>query len=204
LKLRGDMLKLRGDMKRTKIVTFTTIIALLATLVSFSIEFWNKKAAANRMAKLNQKYEERIDGIANKFKVIDNEINQIALSELSVDLEDSLYKWLSHVPSYLTESEIEVLVDHRLSKLEEKLQRIDKRFPDESTIEKIASVNDAILATKIEALFNSVDDIKRNMLTNWDIVKVVFGILTALGVLTGMIFGGMNVLKKYSERKSDK
>ena len=197
-------MKLRGDMKRTKIVTFTTIIALLATLVSFSIEFWNKKAAANRMAKLNQKYEERIDGIANKFKVIDNEINQIALSELSVDLEDSLYKWLSHVPSYLTESEIEVLVDHRLSKLEEKLQRIDKRFPDESTIEKIASVNDAILATKIEALFNSVDDIKRNMLTNWDIVKVVFGILTALGVLTGMIFGGMNVLKKYSERKSDK
>jgi len=59
-------------------------------------------------------------------------------------------------------------------------------------LEKIASVNDAILATQLETLSASIKAIQNRMLTKWDIAKIVFAILSALGILVGIIFGIIN------------
>jgi ABC-type multidrug transport system fused ATPase/permease subunit len=77
----------------------------------------------------------------------------------------------------------------RVDELIKRIEAIESRFPKTSTLEKLSSVNDAILATQLETLSESIKTIKDRMLTKWDVAKTVFYILSALGILTGIIFG---------------
>ena len=77
-----------------------------------------------------------------------------------------------------------------------RIETIERRLPKEATLDKLESVIDAILATQIEALTQSVNDIKKNMLTKWDLAKVVFTILGALGVMIGIIIGILNAMQQ--------
>ncbi len=102
---------------------------------------------------------------------------------------------LVHYPSLETKADIEKQVNERVNELKKRIEAIEARFPREATLEKIASVNDAILATQLEAMSNSIKAIQDNMLTKWDVVKIVFAILAALGVITAIIFGILNLVK---------
>lgn len=73
-----------------------------------------------------------------------------------------------------------------LARVEERLAAIEERFPDAAAIDKIASVNDAIMATKIEALEKTVVELQSKMLTRWDVALVLFAVLGALSALVGV------------------
>ena len=62
-------------------------------------------------------------------------------------------------------------------------------FASNATIDKISSVNDAILATNIESLTRTVKKIEEKMLTKWDVAVVVFQIIGVIGVVIGVIIG---------------
>lgn len=103
--------------------------------------------------------------------------------------------YLVHYPSLETKTDIEEQVNARVNELKKRIEGIEARFPKEATLEKIASVNDAILATQLEAISESINVMRDNMLTKWDVAKVVFSILAALGVIVAIIFALLNWLR---------
>jgi hypothetical protein len=107
--------------------------------------------------------------------------------------EDYLRNLLVLSSSYLTKNEIEDEVNKKFDELKKRIEEVEKRFPKESTLEKIASVNDAILATNVETLSESLKRIEDKLLTKWDIAKITFQILGGLGILIGIIFGIINL-----------
>lgn len=110
------------------------------------------------------------------------------------DVPSSLPRWPEgDIPS---KEEIEEEVQSEVTVLQERLERIEQRFPEESTVEKISSINDAILATRVEQLQRSLDNLESRLITKWDVVTVVFVVLGAVGVVAGAIFTIANFVLK--------
>ena len=86
----------------------------------------------------------------------------------------------------LSKNDVEQEVERRVAVLKDRIARIEARFPDDAVIDKVASVNDAIFATSLEALAESVRRIEEKMLSKWDVAKIVFIIIGALGALLGV------------------
>lgn len=97
--------------------------------------------------------------------------------------------FIVHAPTYPSKEQIEERVKEQLSEIKKRIESIEKRFPKDSKLEKLASVNDAILATNIENLSETVQRIEKKLLSKWDVAKIVFQILAALGVIVAIIFG---------------
>lgn len=64
-----------------------------------------------------------------------------------------------------TEEQIEAKIAEKLTEIKERVEQIESRFPKEATIDKIAFVNDALLATQIESLTEAVTRIEQKILT---------------------------------------
>ncbi len=90
-------------------------------------------------------------------------------------------------------------VETRVADLRQRLRLVENRLPAEATLEKIASVNDAILATRLEAVQEAITNLQQQkQLTKWDVAVVVFAILTALGVIAGIVTGILAVVGHHS------
>ncbi|SRR6266487_5246478 len=87
-------------------------------------------------------------------------------------------------------------VEGAVKAVQERLERIEQRFPEEATLDKIASINDAILATKIERLEKSIENLESRLLTKWDVATIVFAVLAAVGGIAGAIFAVANFALK--------
>ncbi len=61
-------------------------------------------------------------------------------------------------------------------------------------MEKVASVNDAILATRLEALEETLRETKERLLSKWDVATIVFAIIAGLGTTVGIIAGLVKLL----------
>jgi hypothetical protein len=86
--------------------------------------------------------------------------------------------------------------EEAVTALHKRLERVEQRFPEEATLEKIASINDAILATRIEQLEKSLGLLDSRMVTKWDVATVVFAVIGAIGVIAGAIFAVANFVLK--------
>lgn len=89
---------------------------------------------------------------------------------------------------FMSKEEVKGEIDERIKTLNERIKDIEVRFPEQDTVEKIASVNEAILATQIENLAESIKNIEAKILTRWDVAKIVFQIIAVLSSLIGIIF----------------
>ena len=87
--------------------------------------------------------------------------------------------------------EIDEKVNLALSPLKSRLEEIEKRFPAESTIDKIANVNDAILATKIDQLTADIKRLDEKLLGKWDVAVVVLEVIATVGTLAGVIIAAI-------------
>ena len=74
-------------------------------------------------------------------------------------------------------------IEQRVEAVKRRIDEIETRFPAEATLDKVASINDAILATKIEALSAEVERLQSNLITKWDVATIIFLVLGALGGL---------------------
>lgn len=185
------------------------VISIIAVLIG-SMVVALAGYLAQRIAKREREKEARLREIySTKFSDLWNayykEIESDLKKESKVDYEIYLkfllqnYKssWrnlLVHYPGYIRSAEVETEANKKFGELKKRIEEIENRFPKEATLEKIASVNDAILATKVEALSDSIKRIEDKLLTKWGVAKVVFAILAALGVLVGIVFAIVNYI----------
>ena len=103
---------------------------------------------------------------------------------------------LAHYPVPSAKKEIEAEVNSKIEEIKRRIEIVEARLPKDSTLDKLASVNDAILGTQIEALTEAVKDLKEKILTKWDVAKVVFTVLGALGIITAIIFSILNLMQR--------
>jgi membrane protein YqaA with SNARE-associated domain len=87
----------------------------------------------------------------------------------------------------VAKEQIKTEVEALMASLKERLRRIEQRFPAEATLEKVASVNDAIMATKLENLEASINRLQDQQLSRWDVALVVFAMLGGFGTLIGIL-----------------
>jgi hypothetical protein len=159
----------------------------------------NEQEEAQKRRKLiNAYFTSNYDDLLSKYvDLFQNDTNKISLYEFKTS---SVNDWTNLLLGYsfkfpLNQKDIEKIVKEKTEDLNKRLAAIEERFPKASTIDKVASVNDAILATKIETLAESMRLLREQMLTKWDVAKIVFTILGALGVITAIIFGALAYLK---------
>lgn len=125
-------------------------------------------------------------------------------SEENIKVTDELIKQIEegivariYSEGQLTDENLQAEVDTVVSELKERLENIESRFPDDSSIDKISSINDALFAERIEQLANRLTNLENNQLTKWDVATVVSlivaGIFTVVGA-TYAVLGTLGVL----------
>ncbi|MCK4501225.1 hypothetical protein KAU11_12060 [Candidatus Babeliales bacterium] len=151
---------------------------------------------AQRLSKLQRK---SLTQSRNAWKKAQQELRNKMVHDLAMNIEDRqtkdliLKEFIVHLESSASndiavaqQDSIKREVEDRTTVLKERLENIEKKFPEESTLEKVASVNDAILGTKIEELQRSIERIESKLFSKWDIAKIVFTIIGSLGALVGL------------------
>lgn len=169
-------------------ITFTLILGVISIILSY-LSGKHKKRKKEKEAQQRESYNSKI------FALFRREIKDwvpsspIKFSEyFRPSYERTLRNIIVHSSTSSTETEVENEVKEKFGEIDIRLKDIEQRFPKESTLEKIASINDAILATNIETLSESIKRIEDKLLNKWDVAKVTFQILGGLGILIGMIF----------------
>jgi hypothetical protein len=168
------------------------IVALGGLLASLGSSYF-----ADRGRKQAEKEHEQHKALYKKsfstyFEQLKKEHPNINVGDNWSDLIEEYYA--SSIPNstqveYLAEDEIQKIVEEKVNHLNGRIEEIEQRFPSQDTVEKIASVNDAILATQIENLTEKVNALEKSKISKWDVAIVVFQIIATLGVLFGIILG---------------
>ena len=171
------------------VTILTSLIGgITAGIVWFILRFWQLLAKRKENLRRKELGEDLRKTLSESFREY--------YAKTDTELADTtgynfryLRNYLVHYSTLQTRPEIEEQVNVKVDELKKRIEAIESRFPQEATLEKIASVNDAILATQLETLSDSIKAIQDKMLTKWDVAKIVFAILSALGFLAGIIFG---------------
>ena len=82
-----------------------------------------------------------------------------------------------------------------VGELRARLTQIEERFPNQTTLEKIASVNEAIIGTQLEHLTDAIKRLEDKQLTKWDVATIVLQVIAALGALVGLSLAILNYFK---------
>ncbi len=177
----------------------SVVIALGGILASYI-----SSNLADRERKRKEKEIEHFRAVSKKS--FNEYFDQLKKSQPDIKLGDNWSKvieefYTSSVPGttqaeYLPEEEIQRIIDEKVHSLKDRIEGIEQRFPSQDTVEKISSVNDAILATQIENLTEKVNGLEKSKLSKWDVAIVVFQIIAALGVIFGIIFGAASYFAK--------
>ena len=81
--------------------------------------------------------------------------------------------------------------DDRLNVIEARVEALEDRIPADSIIDKVASINDAVLAKALENLEQRVKNVEESQLSKWDVAQVI---LILLGGMSTIVAIGLAVL----------
>lgn len=79
--------------------------------------------------------------------------------------------------------------DREVDVLKGRVAKIEERLPDDAVLDKVASINEALLAKGLESVQKEIDRLQQSMLTRWDVVTVVFATLAAIAAVVGAVVG---------------
>lgn len=71
--------------------------------------------------------------------------------------------------------------------LEARLSLLEGRFPEDATLDKLSSVNDAILATKLEEMQRSIERIEQSAIKPTWVFTTVLAVIAALFAIASLI-----------------
>ncbi len=185
-------------------VSSEVVVALLALLVTLTSALLSGFVAERRRRRA-KKYEQEhrrlySQALALYAKELGEQQRPSPLAAIDLDLQ----RWVTGLgtPPVTgadkppTKEEVRHEVEGAVRAVQERIERIELRFPEQSTIDKVASVNDAILATKVEQLQKSIEQLDSRILTKWDVATIVFAVMAAIGVVAGVIFAVANFVLK--------
>ena len=111
------------------------------------------------------------------------DVKDLSLSEN--DLSNIILKSISVKPP-LQKELVEKEIETRIESFRERLEQIEKKVPHANINERFAFIDNAILATKLEALENRLSRLESEIISKWEVTKIVFSVMTMIGALVGL------------------
>jgi hypothetical protein len=111
-----------------------------------------------------------------------------AQSELLKQIEDKLELRLKGI-SPASEEKLKIEISKEFQHFKERIEKIERRFPDESQIDKVASINDALLSQRIDQLKERIDKMEEKIQSKWDIALTVSAILGGICAVVAATYG---------------
>ena len=96
--------------------------------------------------------------------------------------------------SGLTKEDVQREVDGQLVELQDRLAKIEGRFPEEARLEKFASINDALLSERIDQLAKQVEALEKRVLSKWDVALTVSSIIAGIAFVVGIAYAVFKAL----------
>jgi hypothetical protein len=96
-----------------------------------------------------------------------------------------------------SDEEISARINKRLEVLRDRLEEIESRYPDEGSIERTLSVNEALLSERIDQLAVQTQGLEARVLSRWDVAMIVSTVLTGILSVSGgtyAVFSALNLL----------
>lgn len=110
-------------------------------------------------------------------------------------VEKEILERISDAPG-LSKEQVRMEIDKKLSELRSRLETIESRFPNEAVIDKISSINDALLAERLDNLGKRIDAIEKKQLSKWDVAIVVSMVVAGIFSVVGATYGVINFITK--------
>lgn len=168
------------------------ITSLLATLIFYLFRRQNKHKREERVSTKGKIFVAPRSVKRMRFYG-GGEAQPIATPELVKRMEEQILARVQSSPR-VSREEVQKEVEVQLSEVQKRIQKIEDRFPEEAKIEKIASINDALLSERIDQLSKQVENIENKMLSHWDVALVVSAIIAAIIAIVGGTYGVLKVV----------
>jgi hypothetical protein len=189
--LKAARLKLQNDTRTILLQGFGAVLFLTGAAISYSVALRQRRLAQMQEEETRRLFREEVSAKLRQ-PIEDLTGSSAAVDSYLVELGSPLVTGRSAPSKEEIKQEVEVAVNA----VQDRLERIEQRFPEEATLDKVASVNDAIFATKIERLEKSIENLDSKMLTKWDVATILMTILGAITGLAGTIFAVANFVLK--------
>lgn len=185
-----------------------TISAALALISFFTLNpvIENVDLRKQNLALALAQYEEALAIVNRRQKEIESGLN---LDELPADQRQTLLKTVTPAITqaatpFATIPSINLVkeVDKQVAALAQRVEQIESRFPSETIIDKVASVNEALLALHVDVINRRLDKIEADRLTEGNVFTIVIGVLAALGALAAIGALVIAIVRKSSPRGS--
>lgn len=133
-------------------------------------------------------------GITLSHKIGHQPEQPITLSdELISQIEEGIADRISS-QGHVTDQQIKDEVEQAVADLTSRLESIENRFPDDSSIDKISSINDALFAERIEQLSDKIEQLESSRIDKWDIAIVVSMILAGIFSIVGITYAVLTAI----------
>jgi len=93
-------------------------------------------------------------------------------------------------------AEVKSELDHELSQFRDRVKRIEDRFPSDAELDKIASINDALLSERIDQLAKRMESLEARTLSRWDVTVVVSAIIGGIATVVASTVAVVQFLAK--------
>jgi len=119
----------------------------------------------------------------------------VSTPELLKDIERTIVARVESLP-LASRDEMQKEIEGQMHEVSDRIKKIEDRFPEESQIEKIASINDALLAERIDQLSKQVQALESRTLSKWDVAVTVGAIISGMIIVVGATYGVLKALGK--------
>lgn len=175
-------------MIETTVATLLGIIAsITATIVSYL--FSKQKRNERKASSVNSGEISVSLGPVKMTKFYGGgEPEPIITSDLFKRMEEQVLARVQSSPG-VSRQEVQKEVKVQVAEIQDRIAKIENRFPDEAKLDKVASINDALLSERIDQLSKQVENLENKMLSHWDVAVVVGGIITGIIAIVGATYG---------------
>lgn len=184
--------------------TITILSGIIASLVGATMAYLAKRRSVEARKKISKELDrvikERFEvglsfGPVKVTKVIEGDQTSAPLlsSDLIKSIEQQIASRVAASPG-LTKEEVQKEIDKQLSEVQERLSKIETRFPEEAKLEKIASINDALLSERIDQLAKQVENLEKKILSKWDVALTVSTIIAGITFVVGATYAIMKYI----------
>jgi len=173
-----------------------SMLGVVASLIAglLSLYFKNKYSNQKRTQKAEiQKSVAEVGldlGLIKFSKSIESSPESISnlSSEIIAKIEEQILAKVND-GEFIDSELVKNAVNAEINDFNERIKKIEERFPEEAKLEKISSINDAILSERIDNLSSKIERIGKNILSKWDVAIVVSMIIGGIFAIASATYG---------------
>jgi hypothetical protein len=182
----------------------TIIAALVSTIASLIASLYavlRKKSEKENLKKQTERLKSKaaeisVDlGIVKFTSSLESPGHPIPQEHIIDQLENRILAKLQEHPN-ANDEVVKAEIRNDLAEFKMRIEKIEKRFPDESKIEKIASINDALLSERIDQLKEQFNRLESKILNRWDVAITVSAIIGGISAVVATTYGFLKFIGK--------